>query len=218
MECHGSTGSVRQSSLVTITRGSRFDAHLQTSDVASHDSGTCVVTLRRSALRCGLSWNSAQQHSHHPVVIWSSSANQTQLLKKRKVRCGSRFPRKDWTSLDKAPHKAAEEISVVMARRSQKQTVSRVFLRRVMSTLHLSRTECVRIEVCNGRSAEQLAITVLRCMTSWAEDAHAGIGARATSKCTEVIIRATQTHDVLDEKKGRQSCDLTPTVQGRFGY
>ena len=33
------------------------------------------------------------------------------------------FPRIDWTSLDKAPHKAAEESSVVMARRSRKQTV-----------------------------------------------------------------------------------------------
>ena len=50
-------------------------------------------------------------------------------------------------------------------------------------------------------------------MTSWAEEGHAGIGARATSKCTEIIIRVTQSHDVLDEK-GRQSCDLTSVVQG----
>ena len=38
------------------------------------------------------------------------------------------FSRKDWTSLDKAPHKAAEESSVVMARRSQRQAVCWVFL------------------------------------------------------------------------------------------
>ena len=49
-------------------------------------------------------------------------------------------------------------------------------------------------------------MTVLRCMTSLTDDSHAGIGARATSKCTEIIIRPTRTHDVLDEK-GRQSRD-----------
>ena len=32
----------------------------------------------------------------------------------------------------------------------------------------------------------------------------------------EIIIRVKQIHDDLDEK-GRQSCDLTSVVQGRFG-
>ena len=36
-------------------------------------------------------------------------------------------------------------------------------------------------------------------------------------KCTEIILRATQTRDVLDEKD-RQSCDLTSVVEGRFGF
>ena len=52
---------------------------------------------------------------------------------------------------------------------------------------------------------------------SWTEDGHAGIGARATSKYTKIIIRFTRTHDVLDEKR-QQSCDLTSVVQGRFGF
>ena len=30
------------------------DAHLQTAGAASHDSGTCVITLRRSVLRCAV--------------------------------------------------------------------------------------------------------------------------------------------------------------------
>ena len=34
---------------------------------------------------------------------------------------------------------------------------------------------------------------------------------------TEIIIRATRTHDVLDEK-GRQSRDFTSVVQRRFGF
>ena len=42
----------------------------------------------------------------------------------------------------------------------------------------------------------------MHCVTSWTEDTHAGIGARATSKCTEITIRATQTHEVLDDEEG----------------
>ena len=105
IECHGSTGSVRQSSPVhtAITRGSRLTL-------------TCKPLMLLHTTR-----GHALPHSHSPVVIWSSSANQTQLLKKREVRSRNRFPREDWTSLDKAPHNAAEESSVVMARRSQKQ-------------------------------------------------------------------------------------------------
>ena len=129
--------------LTTVTRGSRFDAHLQTSDVASHNSWTCVTTLRRSVSRCRLSRSSAQQHSH-PLVADS-------IVKQTESSLPKPFPREDWTSLDKAPHKAAEESSVVMARRSQKEKkrsegCSWVFMCLVMSTLHLPRTERVRIE------------------------------------------------------------------------
>ena len=67
-------------------------------------------------------------------------------------------------------------------RNNQSEECSWVFPRRMMSTLHLSRTDCARIEGRAGRSAEQLVVTVLRCMTSWTEDGHAGIGARARSK------------------------------------
>ena len=100
------------------------DAHLQTSDVASHDSGTCVITLTRRCveMRSDLNFCATTQPSPSGH-IWSGSANQTQLLKKRNLRCRGRFPCKDWRSLDKAPHKAAEESSVVTARTSQKQTV-----------------------------------------------------------------------------------------------
>ena len=59
--------------------------------------------------------------------------------------------------------------------------------------------------------------TTCGCVTGWTGDSHAGIGALAKSNCTEIIIRATRTHDVLDEN-GRQSRDLTSVVQGRFGF
>ena len=51
--------------------------------------------------------------------------------------------------------------AVVMARRSQKQSVSRVFFRRMMSTLQWPRPESSRIERRVGRSAEQFAVIVL---------------------------------------------------------
>ena len=54
-------------------------------------------------------------------------------------------------------------------------------------------------------------------MTSLTEDGHAGIGVRDTPICTQIIIRATRTHDVLAEE-GRQIRDLTSVLQGRFGF
>merc|ERR1712136_150315 len=48
--------------------------------------------------------------------------------------------------------------AVVMARRPQKQSVCRVFLRRTMSTYHWSRAESSRTECRVGRSAEQFAV------------------------------------------------------------
>ena len=54
-------------------------------------------------------------------------------------------------------------------------------------------------------------------MTNLTEDGHARIGVRATSTCTEIIIRSKRTHDALDEK-GRQSRDPTSVVQKRFGF
>ena len=95
------------------------------------------------------------------MCFWSSSGNQ------RKGRFVSEIfsHAKDWTSLDKAPCKAAGESSV---------------LRRVMNTLHLSRTECAMIEGWTEHSAEQFVVTVLR-FWSVTEDGHAGSGARATS-------------------------------------
>ena len=47
------------------------------------------------------------------------------------------------------------------------------------------------------------------------EDGHAGIDVRGTSNCTEIIICATRTHDVLDEK-GRRTREPVSIVQRRF--
>ena len=48
-------------------------------------------------------------------------------------------------------------------------------------------------------------------MRSSTEDGHAGIDIRGTSNCTEIIIRATRIHDVLDEK-GRRTREPSSIV------
>ena len=111
------------------------------------------------------------------MSIWSSSVNQTQSPKKRKFVAEA-------VSYAKLNERPLERAAAVMARSSQKQSVSRVFLRR---------------------------------MRNLTEDGHAGIDVRATSNCTETIICATQTHDVLDEK-GRRTREPASIVQRRFEF
>ena len=54
-------------------------------------------------------------------------------------------------------------------------------------------------------------------MRSLTGDGHAGIDVHATSNCTETIVCATRTHDVLDEK-GRRTCEPASIVQRRFEF
>ena len=49
-------------------------------------------------------------------------------------------------------------------------------------------------------------------MRSSTDDGDTGVGVRATSTCTKMIIRATRTHDVLGEK-GRRIRELTSVAQ-----
>ena len=112
------------------------------------------------------------------MSIWSSSVNQTQSPKKRKFVAEA-------VSYAKLNERPLERAAAVMARSSQKQSVSRVFLRR---------------------------------MRNLTEDGHAGIAVRATSNCTETIICATQTHDVLDEKGRKCTREPASIVQRRFAF
>ena len=58
---------------------------------------------------------------------------------------------------------------------------------------------------------------LLRRMRSLTEDGHTGIDVRATSNCTETIICAARTHDVLDEK-GRRTREPASIVQRRSEF
>ena len=79
------------------------------------------------------------------MVIWSSSANQTQSLKKRKVRCRSRSPRKD---VDESREGVAQSRGGEQRRNGAKVAETNGLKDvPVYSCVDLSRTECVRIEV-----------------------------------------------------------------------
>ena len=92
--------------------------------------------------------------------------------------------------------------------------VERVSIRR--RTRPLERAATVMARSSQKHSVRRV---FLRRMRSLTEDGHAGIDVRATSKNTEIIICATQTLDVLEEKgrRTRRTCEAASIVQRRFG-
>ena len=134
------------------TRRSRLTLILQTSDVASHDSGTCRYHVETQCV--GMRSELKFCATAHPISQWSfgsSSGESDAAVGETESSVPKPFLGKDCASLDKAPHTKPLRRAASQWREGRRNKRSEGYsgysLRRVMSSFHLSRTECVRIEV-----------------------------------------------------------------------